>query len=116
MVGLALLAVAAAATAALYLGQQDSAHASGARFEQFEALLETHRLSRLAVEQEIKDLQRELEKLTALLARNEVSTIKLEQLEEGIHRLEGKVESLSAIQMPSESSNGTGENLHEAKE
>lgn len=116
MVGLALLAASAAATAALYLGQQDSAYESAAHFERFEALLEAHQLSRMAVEQEIKDLQRKLEKLTALLARNEVSTIKLEQLEEGIHRLEGKVESLSAIQMPSESSNGTGENLHEAEE
>jgi len=116
MVGLAILAASAAATAALYLGQQDSAHASGARFEQFEALLETHRLSRLAVEQEIRDLEQELEKLAALLIHNEVGTIKLEQLEEGIHRLEGKVESLNEIQVPTESSNGTGENPYAAEE
>ena len=116
MVALAILAASATGTAALYLGQQDSAHASGARFEQFDALLETHRLSRLAVAQEIRDLEQELEKLAALLARNEVGTIKLEQLEEGIHRLEGKVESLNEIQVPMESSNGTGENPYAAEE
>ena len=116
MVALAILAASATGTAALYLGQQNSADVSGARFEQFEALLETHRLSRLAVAQEIRDLEQELEKLATLLARNEVGTIKLEQLEEGIHRLEGKVESLKEIQVPAASSNGTDENPHEAEE
>jgi hypothetical protein len=116
MVGLALLAASAAATAALYLGQQVSANASDARFEQFEALLEAHRLSRLAVEQEIRDLERELEKLTVLLNRNEVDAIKLVQLEAGIHQLEGKVESLNEIQARVESSTGTDENPNGTKE
>jgi hypothetical protein len=109
MVGLAFLSASAAAAAALYLGQQYSAQAAKTLLGEFESYQETHRLSRLTWEQDVRDLEMEIHKLRTLLERSEVDAIKLGQLEVGMQRLEGKFEGLSAIKPSSTSVDGPPE-------
>jgi hypothetical protein len=116
MVGLALLAASASAAAALYLGQQYSAQAAKTLLEEFETFRETHRLSRLAWAQDVRDLEREIEQLATLLTRSEVDAIKLGQLEVGMQRLEGKLESLNEIKPSRASGDGAPEANDEISE
>jgi TolA-binding protein len=107
MVGLALLAASATAAAAFYLVQKNSVQSVKSLLGEFESFQETHRLSRLNWEQEVRDLELEMEKLSSLVDRNEVDVHKIGQLEAGIQRLEGKFEGLSEIR-PSSSTSRDG--------
>ena len=107
MVSLALLAASTTAVAALYMGQQHSAQAAKTLLEEFKAFQESHRLSRLTWEQEVREIELEIEKLGSLLDRSEVDAIKLSQLEDGMRRLEGKIEALREIKSPPKSGEGS---------
>jgi len=104
MVALALFVVSAVATAALYSGQGESAQSVQTLLEEFDAFTRSHQIARLALEEEIRGVEREFGKLIRLLERNEVDVIKLGQLEAETHRLEGLMEGLNQIKMASEPS------------
>ena len=103
-----LLAVAVVAVAALYLGQKRSSAATLQLMADLDAHKRDSGFSTLSSEKEIREIELELRKLRELLEKNEVDAISLEQLEAGVQRLEGKIESIEDISNRSTPTQETG--------
>jgi hypothetical protein len=116
MATLAMLAASAAAVTFMHMRQRHSSQAVKVVLEEFEAYKEDHRSSQLTWERQARDLKLELDRLGNLLKRGEAEATKFAQLEAGIQRLEGKLESLTEIKSLGNSAdestdvqNGSGE-------
>jgi hypothetical protein len=116
MAALAMLAASAAAVTFMHMRQRHSSQAVKVVLEEFEAYKEDHRSSQLTWERQARDLKLELDRLGNLLKRGEAEATKFAQLEAGIQRLEGKLESLTEIKSLGNSAdestdvqNGSGE-------
>jgi len=103
-----LLAVAVVAVAALYLGQKRSSAAATQLMADLEAHKKESGFSTLSAEKEMREIELELRKLRELLENNEVDAISLQQLEAGVQKLEGKIESIADISNRSTAQPGTG--------
>jgi len=103
-----LLAVAVVAVAALYLGQKRSSAAAIQLMADLEAHKRDSGFSTLSAEKEMREIELELRKLRELLEKNEVDAISLQQLEAGVQKLEGKIESIADISNRSTAPPGTG--------
>lgn len=103
-----LLAVAVVAVAALYLGQKRSAGSATQLMADLEAHKKDSGFSTLSAEKEMREIELELRKLRELLEKNEVDAISLQQLEAGVQKLEGKIESIADISNRSTAPPGTG--------
>lgn len=105
---LSLLAVAAVALAALYLGQKKSLALSEELRLQLEDSNRNIEFSALAAQKELREIAGQLEKLKELLEQNEVDAIALQQFENDMKRMEGIMESMQKLE-------SRGEDLNRAK-
>jgi hypothetical protein len=99
---LSLLAVAVVALAAIYVGQKRSAAAAEQVLSDFNSYKKNNDFSLLSADENMREIERELEKLRRLLEKNEVDAIALQQLEKSVQHMEGKIESLLDIKAKSE--------------
>jgi hypothetical protein len=100
---LSLLAVAAVALTALYLGQKRSLTLADDLRAELEEVNRNIEFSDIAAQKELREISGQVEKLRQLLEQNEVDAITLQQLEVGVQRMEGQIAGIEKLKAPKES-------------
>lgn len=97
LVALSVLAVAATASAALYLSQNRRLESADALVAKNESLLRQSEASRKAADAAIIQMESELDALEKLVTKREVEAIRLESFDKELRELRGKMEALGRV-------------------
>lgn len=114
LISLSVLAIAATASAALYLSQNRRLEEWATLVGKNEALFRESEASRKGAETAAIQMQSDLDALEKLLTKKEVDAIRIDVLEKDLRELRGKMDSLDQIlakvgELPTENGNATTE-------